>query len=197
MNWNEYKEYLTNLIKDPSKTMDFINQKFSYKKIILLNAIGGLLLFPNFIIFQFSQAELWVYAAFTVALFGLLVVIFINYNVMFFLFSKLLYRNSDHPLGEIRKINTWNAATSFILCQVCLLPIQLGLLYIRENGVGLMLYWIIILIWYIWAMGLEFMAFNFHVKDQSLKNLYFTVITQILGFGIYQILIYIGLLSLY
>ena len=56
------------------------------------------------------------------------------------------------------------------------MPIQLGLLYLGERGIGLMFYWITILIWHIWAISLEFMDIQNYIKENTLKNLYFTII---------------------
>ncbi|NVM01187.1 MAG: hypothetical protein HWN67_02545 [Candidatus Helarchaeota archaeon] len=193
MNW---KEYIINFLKNPSETIEFVNEKYSMKKMFILILLGGLLLLPNFIIFQF-RGEYWIYIAFLLGLIGLLAAVYVNYQVIFYVLSKIMYRNSDYPFDKIRKINIWYVATAFLLCMLLILPLQLIFLYIKEYGVGLFFYWLVVLIWHIWAMALEYQTIQFYVKDRDLKNMYFTIITQICGFGIYQILIYIGFLSMY
>ncbi|MFX0132677.1 MAG: hypothetical protein ACFFDN_03425 [Candidatus Hodarchaeota archaeon] len=193
MNW---KEFFVNFLKNPSETIEFVNEKYSIKKLIILILLGGLLLFPNFIIFQF-RGENWIYIAFFIGLIVLLLAVYVNYQVIFYLLTKIMYRASDYPFDKIRKLNIWYAATAFLLCMIFVLPLQLTFLYIKEYGVGLFFYWLVVLIWYIWAMALEYQTIQFYVKDNNLKNMYFVIISQICGFGIYQILIYIGFLSMY
>ncbi len=193
MNW---KEFIINFLKKPSETIEFVDENYSMKKMIILGLLGGLFLLPNFIIFQF-RGEYWIYIAFLLGLVGLLAAVYVNYQVVFYLLSKLMYRDSDYPFDKIRKSNIWYAATAFLLCMLFVLPLQLTFLYIKEYGVGLFFYWLVVIIWHIWAMALEYQTIQFYVKENNLKNMYLTIITQICGFCIYQILIYIGILSMY
>ncbi|MHA1298122.1 MAG: hypothetical protein ACTSO9_01610 [Candidatus Helarchaeota archaeon] len=192
-----WKEYFINLLKDPASTISFVEETYSDKLELLLIIIGGLCLFPNFEIFQLSYGDLWVWLVLIGAMVGLLIFIFVIYQGIFFILAKLMYRGADYDFSRIRKSNIWYAASSFIVIQLIFMPIQLGILYLGDKGVGLMLYWIVVLVWYIWAIGLEFMNVQNYITDNSLKNMYLTIISHICGFGMFQILLYVGFLGMY